>query len=61
MPMCGLLRSPFRHSLHLIGFAVKFADGTLDKKQCIEFRRLVAGSDQTESMSLWLIVSVSPL
>ena len=38
MPMCGLLQSLFRHSLHLITFAGEFAGCTLDRKQ-----RLVTG------------------
>ena len=36
MPMSGLLRSFFNH------FAGKFAGCTLDMKQCLDFRRLVA-------------------
>ena len=46
MPMCGLLRSIFRHSQHLITVAVKFAGCTLDRKQCLDFSRLVAGIGQ---------------
>ena len=41
--MCGLLRSLFRHSMHLITFAGKFEGCTLDRKQCLDFRRLVSG------------------
>ena len=41
--MCGLLRSLFCHSLLLITFAEKFACCTLDRKQWLDFRRLVAG------------------
>ena len=59
MSMCDLLRSRFRHSLHVITLAEKLAGCTLDMKLCLDFRRLE--SDQTESESLWLIVSVSQL
>ena len=52
MSMCDLLRSLFRHSLHLITLAGKFSGCTLDRKQCV---------DKTGSESLWLVVSVSPL
>ena len=55
MSMRVLLRSLFRHSLHLITLAGKFAGYTLDRKQCLDFRRLE--SDQTESESLLLFVS----
>ena len=47
MSMCDLLRSLFRHSLHLITLTGKLAGSTLDRKQCLDFRRLE--SDQTES------------
>ena len=50
MSMCVLLRSLFRHSLHLITLAGKFAGCTLDRKQCLDFRRLE--SDQTEIESI---------
>ena len=53
MSMCDLLRSFFRHSLHLITLAVKFAGCTLDRKPCLYFRRLE--SDQTESEYLWVV------
>ena len=43
MSLCDLSRSLFRHSLHLITFAGKFAGCTLDRKQCLEFRHLVDG------------------
>ena len=43
MSMCDLLLSLFRHSLHLITLAGKFAGCTLDRKQCLDFKRLVAG------------------
>ena len=43
MPMCLLSRSLLRHSLHLITFAGKFAGCTIDRKQCLDFRRLVTG------------------
>ena len=55
MSMCDLFCSLFRHSLHLISLAGMLAGGTLDRKQCLDFRRLE--SDQTESGSLWLLVS----
>ena len=44
MSMCDLLRSIFRHSLHLITLAEKLTGCTLDMKQCLDFRRLAAGS-----------------
>ena len=59
MSMCDLLHSLFRHSLHLITLAGRFAVCTLDRKQCLDFMRLE--SDQTGSESLWLFVSVSPI
>ena len=34
---------PFRPSLHLITLAGNIAGCTLDRKQCLDFRRLVAG------------------
>ena len=30
------------HSLHLITFAGKFAECTIDRKQCLDFRQFVA-------------------
>ena len=40
MPMHGLPRSLFQHSLYLMNFAVKLAGSILDRKQCRDFRRL---------------------
>ena len=60
MSMCDLLRSLFRQSQHLITLAGKLSGCTLDREQCLDFSRRLE-SDQTESESLWLIVSVSPL
>ena len=58
VPLYVLLRSLLCYSLHLITFSGKLAGCTLVRKQCLDSR---LESDQTESESLWLIVSVSPL
>ena len=53
MSMCGLSRSLFLHSLHLMTLDGKFAGSTLDRKQYLAFMRLVAIlSDQKGSESL---------
>ena len=53
-----LLRILFRQSLHRMSLSGKSAGCTLDRKQYLYFRHLVAGISPNRD---WLIVSVSPL